>query len=172
MEVASQLAVESGRSGPRPLSCRSRISNKPHKMAIDGRTQLGRRLHDLGRELRRSARRLVGAVETMAAKLVRKAAELSALAEQTRADALANGNVEPLALVRLDGAATRAVRALGLDHRAGWPMGPTLGEYLAGLNADAPTGSSFEEPDAEEEASVETATSTAPNVAKTASEDE
>ncbi len=138
-------------------------------MAIDGRTQLGRRLHDLAASFAVQLGGWSVLSETMAAN-VRKAAELSALAEQTRADALRNGNVEPLALVRLDGAATRAVRALGLDRKRS-PIGPTLGEYLAGLNADAPTGSSFEEPDAEE-ASVETAASTAPNVAKTASEDE
>jgi hypothetical protein len=48
---------------------------------------------------------------------VRKAAELTALAEQTRAAALRDGNLDPLALVRLEGAANRAVRALMLDSK-------------------------------------------------------
>lgn len=61
---------------------------------------------------------------------VRKAAELSALAEQPRADSLRDGDVDPLALVRLDGAASRAVRALGLDRRRRDPAPPTLSEYL------------------------------------------
>jgi len=49
--------------------------------------------------------------DTLAANL-RKAAELSALAEQVRADALRNGNVDPIGIVRLEGAASpRGTRA-------------------------------------------------------------
>ena len=41
---------------------------------------------------------------------------MTALVEQKRADALRDGNVDPLVVVRLDGAANRAVRALQLDR--------------------------------------------------------
>jgi hypothetical protein len=85
-------------------------------MVIDGRSELGRRLRDLAETF---AARLGGwaALSDALAANVRKAAELSALAEQARADALRNGNVDPVALVRLEGAASRAVRALHLDRR-------------------------------------------------------
>lgn len=84
-------------------------------MVVSGRTALGRRLYDLAEGF---AAQLGGwaALSDMMAANVRKAAELTALAEQTRADALRNGNVDPLAVVRLEGAASRAVRALGLDR--------------------------------------------------------
>jgi hypothetical protein len=62
---------------------------------------------------------------------VRKAAELTALAEKARADALRDGNVDPLALVRLDGAANRAVRALELDRKRDQPPErPDLDDWL------------------------------------------
>jgi hypothetical protein len=85
-------------------------------MAISACSTLGRRLRDLAEDF---AQRLGGwevLSDTLAA-AVRKAAELTALAEQVRADALRNGNVDPLGLVRLEGAANRAVRALHLDRR-------------------------------------------------------
>jgi hypothetical protein len=60
---------------------------------------------------------------------VRKAAELTALAEQTRADALRDGTFDPLALVRLEGASSRAVRALALDVPRE-PASTSLADYL------------------------------------------
>ena len=115
MEVAPQSSTDSAQAGPRPAHCRARISNKPHRMVIDGRSQLGRRLQDLAESF---AAQLGGwaRMSDLMSSNVRRAAELMALAEQTRAEALRDGNVDPLALVRLEGAATRAVRALGLDR--------------------------------------------------------
>ncbi len=84
-------------------------------MVIDGRSQLGRRLQDLAESFAAQLGGWAGMSDMLAAN-VRRAAELSTLAEQTRAEALRAGNVDPLALVRLEGAATRAVRALGLDR--------------------------------------------------------
>jgi hypothetical protein len=42
-----QLLADSVRSGSRSANCRSRVTNKPRRMAIDGRSQLGRRVRDL-----------------------------------------------------------------------------------------------------------------------------
>jgi hypothetical protein len=68
--------------------------------------------------------------DTMAAN-VRRAAELVALAENARADALRNGNTDALGLVRLEGAANRAVRALQLDRKKREPgAASSLSEYL------------------------------------------
>ena len=47
---------------------------------------------------------------------VRRAAELTALAEQKRAHALRDASVDPLAVMRLHGAADRTVRALQLEE--------------------------------------------------------
>jgi hypothetical protein len=50
---------------------------------------------------------------------VRKAAELTVAAEMLRASMLNGANVDPSNLVKLEGEARRAVRALGLKpHRA------------------------------------------------------
>jgi hypothetical protein len=55
-----------------------------------------------------------GAVSDMALVTVRKAAELTLVAETVRAEVLNGRVVDPTALVRLEGEARRAVRALGL----------------------------------------------------------
>jgi hypothetical protein len=85
-------------------------------MVIDGRTDLGRRVRDLADAF---AERLGGwsALGATLAANVRKAAELTALAELVRADALRNGDLDPVGMVRLEGAARRAVRELQLDRR-------------------------------------------------------
>jgi hypothetical protein len=98
-------------------------------MVISGRTALGRRVRDLAESYASQLGGWLALSDTMAAN-VRKAAELTSLAEQSRAEALRNGNVDPLALVRLEGAATRAVRALGLDCKRE-PERPSLAEHLA-----------------------------------------
>src|SRR5580704_11205301 len=92
---------------------RARASNKPSAPTVDGRSQIGRRVRDLAEDFASQLGGWRALSDTMAAN-VRKAAELTALAEQTRAEALRNGNVDPLALVRLEGAADRAVRRLGI----------------------------------------------------------
>ena len=99
-------------------------------MVIDGRSQLGRRLHDLAENFACQFGGWAGMSDMMAAN-VRRAAELTALAEQTRAEALRDGNVDPLAVVRLEGAATRAVRALGLDRKRPEPPPSGIEELVA-----------------------------------------
>ena len=135
-EVAAQSSIGNAPTAPRPPHSRSRISNHPRRMAIDGRSQLGRRVRDFAENF---AVQLGGwaALSDAQEANVRRAAELTALAEQARAEALRTGNVDPLGLVRLDGAANRAVRALYLDRKRP-PASPTLSEYLAGLNAREP----------------------------------
>jgi hypothetical protein len=114
------LAVAS----PRPANVRSRATNQPQRMAIDGRTELGRRVRDLAESF---AQQLGGwpALSDMQVAAVRRAAELGALAEQSKRDALRGGHVDPLALSRLEGVAARAQRALCIENRRK-PAGPDL----------------------------------------------
>jgi hypothetical protein len=115
----------------RGKNTRSRATNKPRKFAVSGRTALGRRIHDLADTY---ANALGGwpALSTLMGMNVKKAAELTALAEQTRANALRDGNVDPLGLVRLEGAANRAVRALMLDIPRTEAGASTIAAYLDG----------------------------------------
>ena len=80
----------------------SRITNRPQKPAVSGRSALGRRARDLAETF---AHELGGwdALEGMQAASVRCAAEMVALFEKARADALHEGRADPDALVRLAG---------------------------------------------------------------------
>jgi hypothetical protein len=95
---------------------RARVTNRPSK--FDGRSELGRRVRDLANGFAEQLGGWPALSDTLAAN-VRKAAELTALAEKARADALRDGNATPtiLLMVRLEGAANRAVRALQLERR-------------------------------------------------------
>jgi hypothetical protein len=81
---------------------------------IDGRSRIGRRIIDLSEDF---AHQLGGwaALSPVMVANVRRAAELVALAEQARLNALREGIGNPEKLARLEGAAERSVRALGLD---------------------------------------------------------
>jgi hypothetical protein len=127
------MHTESSAFAPRPANSRSRVTNRPQKMAIDGRTELGRRVRDLAESF---AQQLGGwpVLTDMQAAGVRRAAELGALAEQSRRDALRGGSVDPIALSRIEGVADRAVRRLGLPSAAGKAAAPPdLKAYLAAL---------------------------------------
>jgi len=113
---AEYMHAEGAATVPRPANIRARSTNRPQKMVIDGRTELGRRVRDLAETFALRLGGWAALSDTLAAN-VRRAAELSALTEKARADALRNGNVDPLGLVRLEGAANRAVRALQLDRK-------------------------------------------------------
>jgi hypothetical protein len=70
---------------------------------------------------------------------VRKAAELTALAEAARARAMregATGAGELTAMVRLEGMAARAVRALNIKPQTAQPK-PSLADYVASKRAEA-----------------------------------
>ena len=131
---------------------RSKITNRPNKMVIDGRTPLGRRLRDIADQL---AAGLGGwsQLNELQAGTVRKAAELLALSEDARARRL-NGDVSIALddLVRLDRLAAQAVKALGLDHKREPPSAPDLRTYLAGLKTEetaSPVATASPEPETE-----------------------
>jgi hypothetical protein len=114
----------------RPANNRSRLSNRPRTFAISGRSALGRRVRDLADDF---AAQLGGwsTLTPLQTTAVKRASELSALAEQSRADALRNGCIDPLALSRLEGCADRAWRSLGLPMGKPEPAYVPLRERLA-----------------------------------------
>ena len=93
---------------------------------LDGRLRYVRRARALTREL-------IAAFGNPAPHqliLIRSAAELTAIAEQTRATLLAGGAVTLNDVVRAENAMARAIRALALPDSAK-PAGLTLDEFLA-----------------------------------------
>jgi hypothetical protein len=115
----------------RSLTCRSRKTNKPRKMVLDGRSMLGRRVLDLADAFAAALGGWSGLGDVLATN-VRRAAELVALAEQARATALRTGTIDAAMLARLDGAASRAVRALALPNYKPKPDVLSLGDILKG----------------------------------------
>jgi hypothetical protein len=115
---------------PRSVNNRSRITNDPRRLPVSGRTALGRRIADLADGYAAALGGWPGLSAVMCAN-VRRSAELTALAEQKRAEALRDTSVDPLAVVRPHGAADRAVRALQLEEheRIGREAEP-LAEFL------------------------------------------
>jgi hypothetical protein len=122
---------------PRPANNRSKITNRPRRMAIDGRSALGRRVRDLAESY---AEQLGGwsKLSDMQAASVRCAAEMQALFEQARHAALVEGRADPEMLVRLQGASDRAIRRLGIDRQHGRvsappspSSAPSLGEMIS-----------------------------------------
>ena len=98
-------------------------------MSIDGRSRLGRRVADLCEDFAQRLGGWASLSDTMIASISR-AAELTALAEEVRTHALNSGDIDPIGVVRLEGAAARATRALMLDR----PLEPepmTLEQHLA-----------------------------------------
>jgi len=95
----------------------------------DGRTPLAYRIRALVKEY--AAAVGDGASNPMMAAAIRRAAELQALAEQARADAVRNGAFDPIALARIEGCADRAVRKLRLDQ---YETVPTIDEMLAEID--------------------------------------
>jgi hypothetical protein len=121
----------------RPANNRSRITNRPRRMTIDSRSALGRRVRDLAESF---AEQLGGwsKLSDMQIALVRCAAEMTALFEKARHDALVEGRADPEMLVRLQGASDRAIRRLGIDRQHGRvsappspSSAPSLGEMIS-----------------------------------------
>jgi hypothetical protein len=99
---------------PLPRNLRARVTNESRVLVgVDGHSAEARRFKDL---VDGFADALGGeaALTEVQRTAVRRAAELTTLAEQTRARALRGEPVDPLALVRLEGMTARAVRALGI----------------------------------------------------------
>ena len=73
---------------------------------------------------------------------IKRAAELTALAEDVRIRALTDGNVDPLVLVRLDNSARRAEQALMIEEHERIRREPaSLEEWMAGPGSKAITRS-------------------------------
>jgi hypothetical protein len=111
--MEAQTPIDHHAIKQRPSNYHSRLTSKPQRPAISQRSALGKRLRDLADGF---AERLGGwpALSVTTAAAVRKAAELVALSEQMRRDALRNGCTDPDRLLRFEGVASRAVRQLGL----------------------------------------------------------
>src|SRR5436309_1031648 len=94
----------------------SRVTRRLARNArLDGRTAAARRVKRLTASfMAQLGDAVIADAVRMAA--VRKAAELVALSERCRAEALRGGHTDPVALARLEGCADRAVRRLGLDR--------------------------------------------------------
>jgi hypothetical protein len=105
-------------AAPGSVTNRSKLTNNPRRIpGIDNRTAAGRRRRDL---VDAFIAGLGGEASPVKLAEVRRAADLTALAEEMRAKALKTGTdaTEAMALVRLEGAASRARRALGLKETA------------------------------------------------------
>ena len=83
-------------------------------MSIDVRSRLGRRVADLAEDFAQRLGGWASLSDTMIAS-IRRAAELSSLAEEVRTNALRDGNIDPIGLDWFT-SASRAVRALQLDR--------------------------------------------------------
>jgi len=113
----------------RPLTVRSRTTNKPLRGRVSGNTSAGRRVRDLYRGLMAG---IGNPTDTIAQARALHAAELAVAVEAQRLRAARGEDVNLDALVRLSNAADRAVRRLGFARsRPAGPAVPSLGELLA-----------------------------------------
>ena len=113
-----------------PSRQRARRTNDP-LAEIATNTARGRRVADLVRAYLRALGNPAN-IEQQAAVIA--AAELQVLAEEARGAALKEtGRADLDQVIRVQGAADRAVRALGLDRKRE-PVGQSLAEYLAALS--------------------------------------
>lgn len=111
---------------------------------VDGRSPVGRRRRELINVYSAALGGLAALTDGQRID-VRKAAELTALAEQARARAMREGFTDAgdlSAMVRLESTAARAVRLLGIKPGSAKP--PSLADYLAAKAArkaaDKPAG--------------------------------
>lgn len=115
---------------------RARVTNNPQYIAgADNRSPWARRRRDLVDGFVTA----LGGIEKLSAVQVthiRRAAELTVLAEATRAKALSDdaASVDLAALVRLEGAASRAVKALGLKTGTAATTPLSMRERILGGN--------------------------------------
>jgi hypothetical protein len=109
------------------------VDDSLSKGTIDGRTVVARRRREL---IEMYTRALGGSSRLSEGQFVdiRKAAELTSLAERARARAMREGTTYPSeisAMVRLESTASRAVRALNIRPGSDQLRAPTPSEYLA-----------------------------------------
>jgi hypothetical protein len=106
----------------------------PHRLRserrrYDGRSAIAVRIRAL---VKTYTEKFGGAASDPAmAASIKRCAELEAIAEQLRADAIRTGNLDPFAMARAENLAARAKRALGLDKPPPEPPLPTVSELIA-----------------------------------------
>jgi hypothetical protein len=119
---------------------RSKATNQPTRLAgVDGRSSHGRRRRDL---ILTYTDALGGADKVSVATMndIVRAVDLVVIAERARADALRGKDVDLGDLTRLEGAADRAVRRLGIKPGSNAPKPMSILEYAAEKAASAPEG--------------------------------
>lgn len=128
------MTVVRAATDTRSRNNRAAITNNPRRSGgVSGRSAEGRRIRDL---LESYISSLGGYAALSDSQLndARRAAELTALAERARAQALQqSGVVDLTALVKLEGAADRAVRRLGIAPGAHSKPAAILSDYLAAM---------------------------------------
>jgi hypothetical protein len=117
----------------RSKKVRARATNSLTLPNLDGRSAVARRCRDLAQGFARTVTDDAELSVTQGAAVL-KAASLITTCEALRAQVLQGKNVDISALVRLEGAADRAVRALKLDRVK---PAPTLHDYLASKSTAA-----------------------------------
>lgn len=123
----------------RPRKQRAKTTNALFKLdGVHRQSELGRRYEDLARGYVAALGGEAAISETQRA-AIRRAAELTSLAEQRRAQSLRGEAVDDLGLCRLEGVADRAVRSLKLPTVGGRPKRPSLREYAAAQGGGMPT---------------------------------
>src|SRR5262249_52322432 len=128
-KTAVKAHADHHRTAPRARNQNSRITNQPQRPVISGRTALGRRVRDLAEGFAEALGAWPKLSNTQAA-AVRRAAEMIALAEQARHQALRDGVVDPDQLIRLENLAARSVKALNLDRRRREVDPPSRSDHL------------------------------------------
>jgi hypothetical protein len=112
----------------RPAALRAKATNHPLYGRASRNTAQGRRIGDLYDALLRA---MGNPTDAVAQANALAAAELKVAAEDARAKLLAGGDIDPDQVVKLEGAAARAERKLGLKPGAAVAAPPTPAEYLA-----------------------------------------
>lgn len=125
---SATLAAESP-AGTRPISTRSRTTNRLRLPGLDGRTAVARRFRDLADAYARTVAPDRPLTDDEAAAVL-KAASLAAMCESIRAKAMKGRKTDIATLARLEGVADRALRALDKLKRKA-PVGPSLRDSLA-----------------------------------------
>jgi hypothetical protein len=121
----------------RPPTLRSAITNgtRLHAKGVDGRTRDARRFRDLVASFAES----LGGFATLNDSdqvLVRNAAGLAVKAERLQAAIVKGEDVDAEQLTRLSNCVSRVLGQLGVK-RVRRDQTPSLGEYIASLNAEA-----------------------------------
>jgi len=118
MEIAARKLADTA-----PMVRRSRAGS----LRFDGRSRTARRVKELAAGY--IAQLGGGDVDAATLAAVKKAAELVVVAEKLRGRALRGESIDLSEMVKVQGVADRAVRALGI--KPGKPVLPSLAEHLA-----------------------------------------